>query len=210
MEPDDNKPIDPLADSDTLPAPPADPLALLAEIDESITSGMPYLIADAFGEAFWPTEEEQEQGAIPAMRMPYAATLGMASITGDPETPDLIAFLPERSAPILLLAAMRWQAGGWPIGVPLSGFAPHPIKFSPVHEDNHIDVIRDWRGARNQPMRFLQVLLPDAQGRFPDDEGVDQFQRTLQPLMVESWEKIAASGEKIEARHLKEPFELPA
>lgn len=115
---------------------------------------------------------------------PFAYTSGLSRLG----VPELIVFgLPPSTAMHLLNAvAARVRDGDAPIGPPLVGCLAGdvPVRLRELRSDEpaaaHLTYARAL--ARGASVRILQVLWPDRDGDFPDEEGAMPSFRRLQSL----------------------------
>jgi hypothetical protein len=114
----------------------------------------------------------------------FSYTVGLS----DDGLPELLVtgLPPEVAQPVLNDLAVRLRRdGALPVSEPLADvFAGMPAVLQEVPFARCAAYVRVAADRRQGPLRVLQLIWPDAAGRFPWEAGYDQRFRTVQPVLA--------------------------
>jgi hypothetical protein len=113
---------------------------------------------------------------------PFAYTIGLSEKYGHEIV--VIGLPPEIGHPILNSAARLMAAGQLPLNTPLVDIASMPVILRECSPELMGDYgIQAGRYYQRDDIKFLQLVWPDAAGRFPEDPQFDAHMRRVQPLL---------------------------
>jgi hypothetical protein len=123
---------------------------------------------------------------------PFAYTIGLEASYGWPEL-LCCGLAPETNAALIRNAIDELRGGAGP---PAPGLALREVAegvecrlspVAPIHHEEHLGFamwFAAYRGKDPRSIECLQLLWPDRNGRFPDEDGCSEGVKVLQPVLA--------------------------